>query len=188
MNKNSPKYESLRSKLIKLSRFSDSGDTNETRNARFAIERLCSQYGVSVEEITSEVQESRWYEFDIGRSKFMLSLFAQCHGYITGKSSFEYLKVPRSSRIKAKLTAIEYAELKSMFDWHQANYKAELQKMEDTLFDAYIHKHNLFSSHSDNGGEKEEVELTPEMLERIKRIIHMKQILSDNHYHKMIEQ
>lgn len=47
MDKKDPKYESLKSKLLKLSRLADSGDTNEARNARYAIERLCSQYGIS---------------------------------------------------------------------------------------------------------------------------------------------
>ena len=49
MDKKDPKYESLKSKLLKLSMLADSGDTHEARNARYAIERLCSQYGISIE-------------------------------------------------------------------------------------------------------------------------------------------
>lgn len=76
-----------------------------------------------------------------------------------------------------------------MFAWHQSNYKSELKKIEDTLFQEYIHKHSLFRAKSDEDNEnEEETELTPEMIERIKRILHMKQTLSDNHYYKMIEQ
>lgn len=69
MDKKDPKYESLKSKLLKLSRLADSCDTNEARNARYAIERLCSQYGISIEEITAEVQDSKWYDFEVGDRK-----------------------------------------------------------------------------------------------------------------------
>lgn len=189
MDKKDPKYESLKSKLLKLSRLADSGNTHEARNARFAIERLCRQYGISIEEITAEVQERKWYDFEVGRSKTMLSLFAQCYFSVTGKNRLDYRHITGRSKVSVNLTAFEYAELKSMFVWHKSNYNAEHKKMEDTLFHAYIHKHGLFGSHSDDdGGEKEETELTPELLERIRRIIHMKQTLSDTHYHKMIEQ
>ena len=189
MDKNDPKYESLKSRLIKMSRLAEIGDTNEALNARKAIERICLQYDISIEEILLEYQEQKWYEFDIGRSDIMLSLFAQCHGVVTGKGRLEYRKAKRISKIDVCLTAFEYAELKSMFAWHQSNYKSELKKMEDTLFQAYIYKHNLFRAKSDEDKENEEdTELTPKMLERIKRIIHMKQTLSDTHYHKMIEQ
>lgn len=119
----------------------------------------------------------------------MLSLFAQCYFSVTGKNRLDYRQIPGRSKVSVNLTAFEYAELKSMFVWHKSNYNAEHKKMEDTLFQAYIHKHGLFGSHSDDdGGEKEETKLTPELIERIRRIIHMKQTLSDTHYHKMIEQ
>lgn len=189
MDKKDPKYESLKSKLLKLSSLADSCDTHEARNARYAIEHLCSKYGISIEEITSEVQESKWYDFEVGRSKVMLSLFAQCYFSVTGKNRFNYRQIPGRSKVGVNLTSFEYAELKSMFAWHKSNYNAEHKKMEDTLFHAYIHKHGLFGAHSDDDGkDKEETKLTPELLERIRRIIHMKQTLSDTHYHKMIEQ
>lgn len=152
MDKKDPKYESLKSKLLKLSMLADSGDTHEARNARYAIERLCSQYGISIEEITAEVQESKWYDFEVGRSKTMLSLFAQCYFSVTGKNRLDYRQIPGRSKVSVNLTAFEYAELKSMFVWHKSNYNAEHKKMEDTLFQAYIHKHGLFGSHSDDDG------------------------------------
>lgn len=189
MDNKDPKYESLKSKLLKLLRFANSGDTHETRNARCAIERLCSQYGISIEEITAEDQESKWYDFEVGRSKTILSLFAQCFFCVTGKSRLAYRQISGRSKVSVNVTAFEYAELKSMFVWHKSNYNIEQKKMEDTLFQAYVHKHRLFGTHSDDDGEdREETKLTPELIERIKQIIYMKQSLSDTHYHKMIEQ
>lgn len=189
MDKNDPKYESLKSRLIKMSRLAESGDTNEARCARFQIERICLQYDISIDEILQEEQEKKWYEFEVGRAKVMLSLFAQCYMAVTGNRRMDYRQIKRSSKIQINLTAFEYAELKSMFDWHQSNYKAEQKKLEDTLFQAYIHKHSLFGNRSDeDSDDNDETELTPEMLERIRRIIHMKQTLSDTHYHKLLEQ
>lgn len=190
MNKKDPKYESLKSRLIKMSRLAESGDTHEADAARIAIERICDQYGINMEDVLSDEVESKWYEFNIGRSSKMLSLFCQCHGYVTGKRSMEYRRLPHSAIVEVCLTPFEYAELKSMFEWHRSNYKAEREKIESTLFDAYIHKHNLFRNRNENEEDSNEgeSELTPEMLERIKRIIYMKQALSDTHYHKMIEQ
>lgn len=43
MDKKDPKYESLKSKLLKLSRLADSGDTHEARNAA----SLLNDYAVS---------------------------------------------------------------------------------------------------------------------------------------------
>lgn len=172
-----------------MSRLAESGNTNEALNARNAIERICHQYDISIEEILLECQEQKWYEFDVGRSNTMLHLFAQCYMVVTDKRRMDYHKAKGSSKVDVCLTAFEYAELKSMFAWHQSNFKVELKKMEDTLFQAYIHKHRMFSSKPDKESKNEEdTELTPEMLERIKRILQMKQNLSDNHYRKMIEQ
>lgn len=187
MDKKDPKYESLKSRLMKMYRLAESGDTHEAHTARLAIERICQQYGISIDDVLSECNERTWHEFNIGRSSIMLNLMVQCHGVVTGEKRMNYRQSPRSATIEVRLTAFEYAELKSMFEWHKANFKAEREKIVGTLYDAYIHKHNLFRTKSEDEQE-DELELTPEMFERIRKILYMKQALSDTHYHKMIEQ
>ena len=182
------KYESIKSRLRKLHLYVAGGSENEARNARLAIERLCSQYGLTIEEVLSDEQEKRWFKFEVGRSSVMLELFAQCHGVVTGDSTLRYCKTRKISVIEVQLTPMQGAELSNLFTWHQANFKRELKNMQSSLMDAYIHKHHLFrAATNDDAGTDRKKDLTPEEIERIKKMLHLSQTLSDSHYHKMIE-
>lgn len=189
MEKSDPKYESIKSRLRKLHLYVAGGSENEARNARLAIERICCLHGLTIEEVLSEEQEKRWFKFEVGRSSVMLGLFAQCHGVVTGDSTLRYFKMRKTSVIEVQLTPMQGAELSNLFAWHQANFKRELKNMQSSLMDAYIHKHYLFrpATSSDTETDKKK-DLTTEELDRIKKMLHLSQTLSDSHYHKMLEQ
>ena len=70
-------YESLKSKLQKLQALVDRGEAGEAENAQRAIERLCSEYGINLDEVL-DFASKRKYTFEVGRAKDMLQLFMRC--------------------------------------------------------------------------------------------------------------
>lgn len=173
-------YESLKEKLKKLQVLAERGYQGEADNARRLFERLCEQYGVSIEELMDE-QKKKQYRFVIGRNKVYIELFVQCYAKVTGNRSLRYGRVSRNE-IAVELTAIQYAELASLFEWHKSNFDRDLEDMKKTIMQAYISKHHLTSGKSDG----ESRPLTAEDIIELRKIIAMREALNDNYFHKMI--
>lgn len=188
MDRNSTQYESIKQKLLKLQALAEKGYRGEAENAKRAIERICAQYGITLEEVLC-VEQPKRYQFEIGRYKSMLTLFCQCHGVVTGKGKLSYIKRSRNT-IAVDLTPLQYAELSSLFEWHKANFLKDLAAMQDTIMEAYINKHNIFRTLSEEEQaerDAREEELTPAKLRRLQAILAMQCELGDNTYHKMLE-
>lgn len=187
MSKNDTEYESIKRKLLKLQALAEKGYKGEADNAKRAIERLCAQYGITLEEVL-EVDEPKRYEFEIGRYKYMLTLFNQCYGVVTGVGEMRYYQRSRS-KIAVDLTPLQYAELSNLFAWHKANFLKELEAMQDTIVEAYVEKHKIYRQRSEEELEQAgEAEITPERLRRIAAILAMAGQMQDNHYYKQITQ
>ena len=58
----SEQYESLKKKLRKLQALAEQGYRGEAENARRAIERICEQYGLKIEDIL-DIETKRRYTF-----------------------------------------------------------------------------------------------------------------------------
>lgn len=186
MDKNDAKYESLKQKLLKMAALAEQGYRGEAEAAKAAIKRLCAQYGVTLEEILAEQEETKRYQFEIGRNKCYLTLFVQCHGVVTNKSRMSYVQRTRSI-IAVDLTPLQYAELCSLFEWHKANFNKDLQAMQETIVSAYVHKHHLFAAVDKDDPTEEDKPLTAKEFARLYAIIAMQDQLGDNKYHKMLE-
>ena len=184
MTVSSEQYESLKKKLLKLQALAEQGYRGEAENARRAIERICEQYGLRMEDVL-DIDTKHRYTFEIGRAKEMMNLFIRCLSAVCDTSDMGYWKPTRSS-IKVELTALQYAEVASLFDWHKANYNRELEEFKNSFMSAYIGKHNLFFDEERNSSRDDE-ELTEEDIERIRRVWKMREAMSDNTYHKQLE-
>lgn len=183
MRKEDEKYESLKAKLRKLAILAERGVDGEAENARILMERICREHGVSLEEILN-VEERKRYRFEIGRHKIDLSIFAQCYAKVTGEKGMPYFRESRSV-ISAEMTAYQYAEISSLFEWHKANFQREVESQMDILFQAYCSKHRLFSERSGDDAD-EELNLSPEDIRRLLAIQALKGCLNDNTYCKLI--
>ena len=71
-------YESIKNKLKKLLALAERGVQGEAENARRLLEKLCKEYGVSIEELFDENQ-IKIYRFNIGRNALYKDLFVQCY-------------------------------------------------------------------------------------------------------------
>lgn len=183
MTENSEQFESLKKKLKKLRALAERGYGGEAENARRAIERICEQYGVKLEDVL-DIETKHRYTFEIGRSKDMMNLFVRCLSSTCDISDMTYSKPTRSS-IRVELTALQYADVLSLFNWHKSNYKRELAEFRRTFMSAYIGKHDLYTDRERKGGD--DIELTQEDIERIRRMWKMREAMSDNTYHKQLE-
>ena len=179
----SEQYESIKNKLKKLLALAERGVQGEAENARRLLEKLCKEHGISIEELLDENQK-KWYGFNIGRRKVYKDLFSQCYFMITDTSTMPYKSLSQS-KIAVELTAMQYAELVSLYEWHKANFNKDLEELEKNITLAYCRKHRIFSHSESDDNDSEE--LSPEDIERIWKIIHLQESLNDNHYRKMIE-
>ena len=184
MDKNSKEYESLQAKLKKLLALAEQGVGGEAINARRLLEKLCEQHGISVEELLDRETKHR-YTFEIGRSKEMMQIFVRCLAKVVDIENMTYRQPTRSS-ISIEVTALQRAEILSLFNWHKSNYTQELEEFKRNFLSAYIGKHDLYFE-SDSNESKDIEELTEEDIARIHRVCAMSEAMSNNYYYKQLE-
>ena len=175
-------YESIKNKLKKLLALAEQGVQGEAENARRLLEKLCREYGVSMDELLDENQV-KYHFFEVGRNKVYLDLFAQCYYKVANTDRLSYKQISRS-QIAVEMTAIQYAEMASLFAWHKANFDNDLKEMKRNILIAYCRKHHLYSDVDSS----DSMELTDEEKERLIKIMFMQESLNDNQYHKLLEQ
>ncbi|MCM1079106.1 MAG: DUF2786 domain-containing protein [Bacteroidales bacterium] len=182
---NQEKYESIKSKLRKLNALAQGGEEGEAKNAQYLLDKLCAEYGVTLDEILDQ-ESKKWYTFNVGARNVLKTLFMQCYFKVTNKSEISYNQYGKAS-IEVELTAYEYAEIKSLFDWHKANFQKDVDNMLKTLVEAYCSKHALYSDRSWHDGKDEDLHLTEEDIRRILVIQAMRKNLSNNTYCKLLD-
>ncbi len=185
MDKNSKKYESLQAKLKKLLALAEKGVGGEAVNARRLFEKFCEQHGISVEELL-ERETKHQYTFEIGRAKDMKQLFIRCLDKVADIDDMEYSQPTRSS-IRISVTAMQRAELLSLFNWHKVNYLHELKEFKQNFMAAYVGKHNLYFEQGGKTNNSSSEKLTEEDIARIRRVLAMREAMSDNHYYKQLD-
>ena len=176
-------YESVKVKLKKLLALAERGVQGEAVNARRLLEKLCKEYGISIEELLDE-NKKELHIFDVGKDKTYKDLFSQCYFSIVNENSMSYKSVSRS-KIAIELTEMQYAELVSLYEWHKANFIKDLEDFKENILLAYCRKHSLYSKKESDDDKSSE--LSPEDIERLWKIMRLQDSLNDNHYQKFIE-
>lgn len=174
-------YESIKVKLKKLLALAEGGYEGEARNARVLLERLCSQYGISIDDLL-DVDKKDWYAFDIGTNSLYKKLFVQCYCCLMKVDNISYRRVSKS-QWSVELTAYECAELSAMFSWHKGNLKKDIDKIMDTVLISYCSKHDI-TSHTKCADDNKS--MTQEEFNRLKAALAMRDYLNDNYYHKLL--
>ncbi len=112
MNSEKQSFESIKSKLLKLQALAEKGYKGEAETAKIMLDKLCKQYGVSLEEVLNR-EEKKYCLFNVGRAKVYLSLFMQCYANVTGERELNYIK-ESNSEIGVKLTAYQCAGIANL--------------------------------------------------------------------------
>lgn len=184
MNKNSKEYESLVAKLKKLLVLAEQGVGGEAINAGRLLERLCKKHNICIEELFDRETKHR-YTFEVGESKEMMQLFVRCLAKVVDIEDMTYRQPTRSS-ISIEVTALQRAEILSLFNWHKSNFTQELQEFKRNFLSAYIGKHGLYIEQGEINNRRSE-ELTEEDIARIHRVYAMREAMNDNRYYKQLE-
>lgn len=177
-------YESIKSKLKKLLALAEGGTDGEARNAQILLDRLCAQHGISVEELL-DTEKKKWYRFEVGKRMIFKDLFVQCYCCVKNTDKMSFLRAS-SKEFEVELTAYEYAELLSMFNWHKDNLKKDIENMMQTLLISYCSKHDI-TSHAKGEDNEPRKSMTREEFNRLKAALAMQDSLGNNYYRKQIE-
>lgn len=187
MSNDTQSFESIKSKLRKLQALAEKGYKGEAEAAKRLLDRLCEQYGVSLEDVLDQEKKNR-YRFEIGKGKIWLDLFMQCYANVTGNRELRYIRETNSIIRGIELTAYQFAEISNMFFWHKTNLKKDIEQTQQLVFEAYVQKHRIFRDRSNDPEDaEEEPSSQPIDLARLRAMVAMMETLNDNHYHKMIE-
>lgn len=187
MNNDKQSFESIKSKLRKLQALAEKGYKGEAEAAKRLLDKLCEQYGVSLEDVLDQEKKNR-YRFEIGKGKMWLDLFMQCYANVTGNRELRYIRETNSIIRGVELTAYQFAEISNLFLWHKSNLKKDIEQTQRLVFEAYIQKHRIFRDRSnDPENAQAEQRSRPINLSRLRAIVAMMGTLNDNHYHKMIK-
>lgn len=187
MSNDKQSFESIKSKLRKLQALAEKGYKGEAAAAKRLLDKLCEQYGVSLEDVLDQEKKTR-YRFEIGKGKIWLDLFMQCYANITGNRELRYIRETNSIIRGVELTAYQFAEISNLFFWHKSNLKKDFEQTQRLVFEAYIQKHRIFRDRSNDPEDAEEEQSNqPIDLARLRAMVAMMETLNDNYYHKMIE-
>ena len=178
------KYESIKSKILKLQSLVERGENGEAANAKRLLDKILEKHGLTLEEVLSEKEEKKWYEFKAS-NPWEKKLLFQCYYKVlnTDKVNYRHYRCTYDF----ELTAIEAVELSNYYEWNKAQLSKELKRVKDDVVDAYILKHNITSRSDDDDAEMEEKPLTPSERERLFRVAQLISGLENVSYVKMID-
>lgn len=181
-------YETIKSKILKLRELALRGELEEAKNAQRRLDHMLSKYNLSLDKILAEKENKKERVFII--SSFFSKLFFQCIFQVLNLSSLSY-KESKKGHYYIEMTELEYAEVISLFEWHKKNYKREYDMMIKSFFTAYVQKHEIWRRTEPTDEELEELKNNKDNeidYDEIRRIIALKNFMSDNRYVKMIEE
>ncbi len=177
-------YESIKKKILKIYNLAEHGVGGEAVNAKNLLNLWLSKYGLSLETILEEENEKHWYEFKGANQKHYRQLLFNCYAKVTNRHEVTYKhKRGTKKKIWLELTAYQYAELTTMFEWHKDQLDKELARIKDEATSAFIQKHRLYSDTETDG---DQPPLTPEEIKRLLRILEMANNMEDVTFAKML--
>lgn len=192
---NNKERESIIERLLKIKALAEQGVGGERSAAERLLNSLMEQYGISLEDLDSNVVE---YHFAyIGDEKNDWRLFSQIahklHEGRPGKvmigdlrgASASHRKVwpkvglgPKNSNVALHCTKAEFVEVMSTFEI----YREDMHRQEDNFFYAYLDKNNLLMKPSGD-----QPELTEEEIKKLKAAALMAKGIERKNVYKQIE-
>lgn len=167
--------------LKKLQALAERGVGGEKETAERKLKQLIKKYGIE----EAELSEDKIMDFDFKyrnawEKKLLRQLFYRMFGqeYRSKTYIYRYGKGSRSTYGIA-CTRAEGLQLQIEYDFYRALFEEELELFQS----AFIQKHRIFDP---NGG-SDDMELTPEEIERILRMQQMMSGMQDKSLNPLIE-
>lgn len=174
-------YESIKAKILKLHALAERGEQGEAANALRLLNRMLEQYGVTLEQILGEKEETKRYEFKAS-TEWQRTLLFQIYFFVKSCGTCKYWQW--RNEFTFELTAYEYAEFRNMYEWHKEQLGKEIKQTIADFTQAYCYKHDI-TNHSEQSEELKP--MTAEEFERLSRIMVMINNVADTSYRKQLE-
>lgn len=123
-------------KLRKIEKLAKLGVGGERQNAARMLGDLLCQYGLTLDDL-SEEKEYRINYRTIWEKKLLFQIYAK----VTGSSRISYSRHKDKTGIFFKLNTVQYIDFMAMYDAYRPALKTEME----TLFSAFLSKHNIFA-------------------------------------------
>lgn len=156
----------IKDRLLKILALAQGGVGGEKENAERMLEALCKKHGVTVDELEGRAIDRHWFYVNSKHEKRLLFQIVNLFVDDLKRRSTVWTHKKRSRAVGFELTAGEHAQVKVGFE----TYKAAWLEQQDLFFSAFIWKNRIWSQRPDDA---ERPELTPEELERARRIQEM---------------
>ena len=173
--------DSLKFKLQKLLTLSKRGIDGEKLNAEVLLNKLLKKHNVSLSQIESEEKQMRFYSYTSPETRQIL---VNIIGHVSNTP--EIYGVKKHKDLAVEVTDYEDIQIQEMKDFHFSNFRKERQKILQDLASAYIHKHDIFRESSTEN--EEPANKKPVDWEAIKRMLNLKNSLSDVSFRKSLNQ
>ena len=170
--------DSIKQKLLKIKALAEQGVEGEAIAARNQLAKLLEKHGMTIEDLCSENKKLR----PIQILRVEAPLFSQILWKVTGEENhpiFTYKGQSKLLRV-VELTDRDYIDFQQLFEFHRRQLAKERKKCLETLYTAYIHKHDIFGQ---SDGKQSENSMTEEQL---RAIIAMMSGLENATFHKQI--
>lgn len=192
----------IRDQLLKIKELAERGEDGEMLSARTMLEKLLRKHNMTLADLEDETIHKCVYK--VPRELYLV--FLQCYGLaISKKTDIKVTIHPiAKSAYIIYLTNEQQCEMVSLYNFHSAQFKRELDKATDDLkkkrkqiakkikdaqsdvFTAYLMKHHLYiSDDTDKSDDKSGKKLTQR---EINNILRHYDGLDDVSYHKQLKQ
>ena len=167
------KYLELAKKFKALA---EQGIGGEKYNAQKKLASLMKRYNITENDIKEDVRSQVKFKMKKDQRK----LFYQVYISVTGSErKFWRWKKPPYFYV-GEVTPLEELEIRAKFDFYWRLYQQNL----DMFFSAFVHKNHLYASNMPSSSDKE---ITPEEMERIRKIVAMMEGIQTVPYRKQLQ-
>lgn len=160
--------QSIIETLKKILALREQGVDGEAAAAEALLQRMCNKYGISVDELLERDKTVQVCFKGVSDPHIRRLLFG-CYYKVTNKSSLSYYKYGRA--IIIELSPAEAIDLQELFSVMKKAFLKERKKQMSDLLDAFRLSNGLFSQ--GDGDSQSEQSLSPDELERLRRIAHL---------------
>lgn len=134
-------------RLRKIEKLANCGVDGERENAVRMLRDLLSQHGLTLEDLSEENKKEYWLNY---RTIWEKKLLCQIYAKITGSSQIRYSKLKGKTGMFFKLGVAQYIDFMAMYD----AYRPALKKEMETLFMAFVSKHNICAPPNEDSNTK----------------------------------
>jgi hypothetical protein len=157
------KEESIKKKLQRIYELSERGTGGERDTAKRMLDALLARHGVTLDELVSEQVDWRRFKWSTPMERQLLN---QVIFHVLQVNEFKSFHLPKNRWMEVKMTEAQAIDVRTLF----LHWRKPLERHLQEAFEAFVHVNEIHSNVESDGERKE---LTPQEIERLKRVMGM---------------